>query len=625
MRRDFAAKAAAFPCVVPTLILGTAILAHWGAIHGGTVEAEDYVRMFSGSLHGGWQGWSKLFSPDYFQEFNSGLYRPLQSVYFYMGWLCFGSNIELYQWSKIVLLWASSLLVFRLGVHILGEKTWALLAALLYVSHPVHTGALLYVGKTEDLLMVSFFLLTFWCHWRGRSVGGPHPLWTVCTSAAFALALAAKETAIVLPGCLIFFDMLHGSRASDARLGLRLCLHYLALMCVAAAYLAALAWIGQHIYGAFGLAWESPFWNPALRLAAHVTWLWVPWTGRNHLSAGALVLGALFLAGMVVPDWIGGTRRRALFLMGWIMLSLFPIMNVFSTDSLTGYLAQQAIQPWRLLLPAIGFCWLAAVFLQHLAGRWGRAAVCISLLWLHGHLLVSRGLAAEHGAQYAHTVIRGEYLHPGYVFKNSRFYGVMLSLPSLRLRQPELVREIASSVAHRLSHHSGPTIVDLFSRDAIYQDTKTYIHVLEALSHKGVEAFHRDLARLDRERPLGDSASEFARRLGEAARLKDDGVALFQQGRRTDSVRVLERSLTLNPDNIYTLISIAAVRFALKNPSEALAALDHALDLPGAGPFRGMILGSRAQVLQALGRPREAERDRWAVEGLASSAVKNWR
>ncbi len=611
----------------PALILGTAIAAHWGAIHGGAVEAEDYVRMFSGSVHAGWQGWSKLFSPDYFREFNSGLYRPLQSVYFYLSWICFGSKIELYQWSKIALLWGSACFVFQLGVGILKDKFWALLAALLYISHPSQTGALLYVGKTEDLLMVLFSLITLYCHWQGRLKARHQSLWILATGAGFTLALAAKETAIVLPGCLILFDALDLSRSAEAGRRARFWRPYIALFFLAAAYLAALAWIGQETYGVLGLAGERPFWKPAVRLAAHVASLWwFPPPGRNVVSAVFWVLGALALIGMLAFDWFSGASRRALFLGGWIILALLPVLNVFSAGSLTGYLAQPAIQPWRLLLPAVGFCWLASVCLQRLSVRSGLVSCGLSILWLCGQFADSHALATEHREHYADVVIRGDDLRAGSILKNSRFYGVMLSLPYMRRRQPEMVREISSCVMRRLPRHSGPTIVDLFSQDLIYQDTQVSIRVLEALSHKGFEGFHRELAHLEQEDPGGDSAARFAGRLGEAARLKDVGVELFREGRTADSIGVLERSLALNPDNLYTLLSLASIRLTIARPEQALAPLDHALELQSADdPLRAEILGARAQALRSLGRSREAAEDQRAAAQLLSSGIKGWQ
>lgn len=145
-----------------------------------------------------------IFTTDYWHGVeNSGLYRPLTILSLALNRLLTGLepwgfhlvNLLLHA-GVTVLIW---LTLPRWGVPLLA----ALLSAVFFAVHPIHTEVINEaVGRSELLVAIFVLLALFFARSDGR--------WTktlVCIS--FALALLAKEHGIVLLGLLPLFDAYH--------------------------------------------------------------------------------------------------------------------------------------------------------------------------------------------------------------------------------------------------------------------------------------------------------------------------------------------------------------------------------------------------------------------------------
>lgn len=79
---------------------------------------------------------------------------------------------------------------------------------LLFLLHPLHTEAVMWVSGRKDVLSTFFFLLTliYWMRWRN------HPIrrWYLMAIGFFALALLSKVMAITLPVILLLLDWRDG-------------------------------------------------------------------------------------------------------------------------------------------------------------------------------------------------------------------------------------------------------------------------------------------------------------------------------------------------------------------------------------------------------------------------------
>jgi hypothetical protein len=82
----------------------------------------------------------------------------------------------------------------------------ALLAALLFALHPVQTEAVTYISGRSSSLAACFCLLSLYCWVRSEDSAGRSSAWLAACCLSFVLAVATKETALVLPLALLLYS-----------------------------------------------------------------------------------------------------------------------------------------------------------------------------------------------------------------------------------------------------------------------------------------------------------------------------------------------------------------------------------------------------------------------------------
>jgi len=225
----------------------------------------------------------------------------------------------------------NALLVYALGARLAAPvldaaaaRRAALIGALLFALHPVHTEAVTYISGRSAALMTFFYLasLLAWVHGRARNSRAW--LWGV-SPLLFGLALLTRETAVTLPFALLLWE------ACCRREGGALRAQWPHWLVLAAAILAMALHPGYREL----LAWAPNM--DTLRTQVHgVTYLmsrWIMLAGLNLdpdlrlqtvwsaiLVAQAVALALLLAAGL----W--ALRRRPWLGFGvlWLFLQLLP-------------------------------------------------------------------------------------------------------------------------------------------------------------------------------------------------------------------------------------------------------------------------------------------------------------
>ena len=214
----------------------------------------------------------------------------------------------------------------------------AALAAALFAVHPMGTESVGYVASRSGVLCTSFVLVSLLCFQRvlAAAPAARRRLWLAGGLAAFALALAAKETAAMLPVALVLADQLLLPAADPRRRARFLRFHapLLALVAVGAwirlqAYVSAEASAPPHAFAEnlltqFGVVWRylALFFAPVGQSLVHE----VPEV--ETLASPEALRGALAGAGLLalaIACW--SVRRRqpvAAFGMLWFLLMMVP-------------------------------------------------------------------------------------------------------------------------------------------------------------------------------------------------------------------------------------------------------------------------------------------------------------
>ncbi len=125
----------------------------------------------------------------------SPYWRPVFVLWLAVHWRLFGADPLPWHWSVIGLHALAALLVFVLARRLRLGRGAAIFAALLFALHPAHVESVAWISGATDPLLACFALPALLCELAARR----RPAWRAAALASTALALLAKESAVVLP------------------------------------------------------------------------------------------------------------------------------------------------------------------------------------------------------------------------------------------------------------------------------------------------------------------------------------------------------------------------------------------------------------------------------------------
>ncbi len=171
------------------------------------------------------------------------LYRPLVKVSYALNWIV-SHQPWAFRVPNLALHVGAAFVLFLLAGDWVRSFWAGLVAATLFLLHPVHTEPLDAIVGRADLGAAVFGLLAVWLYWRD-GVSSFRGRWFRPLAAAlcFAAAVLFKESALPMPGVVVLLDAWppHTSRHSRPKgwLRRRVLRCYLPLLLVVAAYMAA--------------------------------------------------------------------------------------------------------------------------------------------------------------------------------------------------------------------------------------------------------------------------------------------------------------------------------------------------------------------------------------------------
>ena len=308
-------------------------------------------------------------------------YRPLTTFSYLVNYAVLGNGPRPagYHWVNLALHEVNVALVYVLGILVLGEiaPAWALAA--LWGLHPLLTEAVTNIVGRADLLAAFGVLAGLLCHVKAASAAGRRRVaWLAGLAAAQAIGLFSKESAAVLPGIMLLYDLTWPERATWRRR--------------AVAYAAAALPIVAYLYLRSGLHWhavievtENPlvsagFWTArltAVKVIGKYLWLFVwparlsadytynavslfgwrvwNWEDAKAIVALAVCLGAALLAVLLAVRW-RRTGKPLLFFLVFFFVALSPTSNLI-------VLVGSTMAERFMYLPSVGLagCVVAAV------------------------------------------------------------------------------------------------------------------------------------------------------------------------------------------------------------------------------------------------------------------------
>lgn len=324
------------------------------------------------------------------QLFRSGgwlTYRPLRTASYAIDYALFGLTPSGFRAFNILYHALNGVLVFTLLRTILGVTRPALLAAILFIVHPVQTEAVAYISGRRDVLFTLFYLMGFYGFVRYRASGRVRFL--CLTGISYYLGLLSKEMAITLPLLCLGYDLVRsmpedgeGGRSSWMALreaGLRLWRDHRRLYLVIGAVFSAMAYYFVVLFRVtqrFDL-WGGGLWPTALTsvtiMGRYLTLLLWPVTLNADYSFNAfpvpetlvdsrVLMAIAVVGGSLWAIWRSlANHRWAAFGGLWFFVTLLPVVQIIPHAWI--------VAEHYLYLPSIGVCLAAAMLAEGLLER----------------------------------------------------------------------------------------------------------------------------------------------------------------------------------------------------------------------------------------------------------------
>ena len=154
-----------------------------------------------------WDHIRKAFDP--VANRSIGQYNPLAMLSFMLDFTLWGGlNPEGYHLTNIVIHGVNGLLVYRLLLSMHGTRLVALVAAALFLLHPVQVESVGWISERKGLLSLCFMLLSLGAYRRYRDAEPATGYGRYALSIAlYVLSLMAKSASVVLPVILVLYDI----------------------------------------------------------------------------------------------------------------------------------------------------------------------------------------------------------------------------------------------------------------------------------------------------------------------------------------------------------------------------------------------------------------------------------
>ena len=312
---------------------------------------------------------SSLFNHSYFKV--AGLeasYRPVATLSYFLIHAIAELDPFYYHLASLLLHTLNAVLVYWLAGLILKNQTAALIAGLLFASHPALSEAVNCIDFNDDPLAALFFLLSliFYIRLKAETVSSNIRGYTLALC-FYLLGLLSKEMAITLPAVILLYDIVLRDGAQD-----RLTIHhvlttlqkrayfYSGFVAVSLVYLSIRFFIlsspGGYLNASYGGLAERIIYLPGhifsfIKLAifpVNLTADYVFSYPDSFFNVSNLLgfVGVMGLAGLSFIVY--RTSKAVFFGIWWFLITLFPVANLIEIYS---PLAER-----YLYIPIIGFC-----------------------------------------------------------------------------------------------------------------------------------------------------------------------------------------------------------------------------------------------------------------------------
>lgn len=358
-----------------------------------------------------------------FAELSQDVYRPITTLSFALNYYFGRLDTFGYHLVNLVFHSLNSVLLFLLLSLAFGDIFLAFLTAMLFACHPVQTEAVSWISGRSSVLFLFFYLISIMLYIVASKKGSPGLRRSIIAGSlvSYAFSLFSKEMAVTLPLILIVYD-LHFREDEEPRdrfpvygVYIILTLVFLLIRSEALQRVSQCGWWGGSPYSTF-LTMCTVFVDYIKLLLVPVN-LCAFYVTRLYATIGSpkvfLSIALLVSIAMAMPA-IYRRARGTSFAISWFFLALLPVSNIVPLRAL---MAERF-----LYLPSIGFCLLAAIWIERIGligykkklriGRSVAAILAASLIITYSIITMKRNEDWKDPVAITSSIIRVEPLNP---------------------------------------------------------------------------------------------------------------------------------------------------------------------------------------------------------------------
>jgi len=356
--------------IVLLSIVATAVL-YASDLHLGFFRIDDQQYVVNNPWIQGvtWDHLSHILSNPYYLN-----YSPLHLLSYTLDYAAGG--LSAYSFHLSSNLWAGLVagFVYLVALAITRQRTIAVIAALLFVIHPVHVEAIVWISNRKDLVATAFVLpcVLAYLKYRQRSAIS----WYIVSLLLFLFALLGKLSVAAFPAVLVVLDLVLEKRPLSRSIADKI--PFLVLTALVAVSV-------QHAQPSTGLQFDL-----AVHAKAFIQSFWLL-TGLGDY----VIYRVPPFPGNTLAQLVGLAILAGLFALPWALHKRYPVATVLIYWVLFTYLPTQVLSfsypvaDRYLFLPSVGAVillpWLFIRATDHL-GRWRVSAAttlvaAVSLVW----------------------------------------------------------------------------------------------------------------------------------------------------------------------------------------------------------------------------------------------------
>lgn len=359
-----------------TLIFSVVVVSYYNALSGGFIT-DDYSLVVWNPNVKSWESLFRIFTSGYWDAAGCtrGLYRPLAILSFLIEHPLAGVNPFVYHLDNVLLHFLCSVLCYLVIKEIFNKKDVAVIAAVLFAVHPVHTEAVSWVSGRAELLSAFFALLSILVFIKNRA-SKPYYILSIVL---YFLGLLSKESAAVVPiilaAYILLFDAPERGRLKRAAYlvlpFMGVLLMFIVLKKVIIGSVGPQEW-DQALYGvdayhralAMGVALFEYVRLSFLPFGLRADYFFPP--PASFLNIKVMFSAAMLVSALILSRKAAERSKLALFAATWFFVTLLPVSNIVPAGIV---MSERA-----LYMPSLGVCLLIGGALSYAGSLPGRAA-----------------------------------------------------------------------------------------------------------------------------------------------------------------------------------------------------------------------------------------------------------